>query len=100
MRLSLINKINSITSVDWTLFAPNDNRRQQAPMRPYCGPAVKTFALNMVGRVARNLPRLYARISWGGGGVSGGVTTWRRGRVSRTWGGERAGLYRRDDLWL
>ncbi|WP_375261832.1 NAD-dependent dihydropyrimidine dehydrogenase subunit PreA [Palleronia sp.] len=70
--VSLINTINSITSVDLDLFAPEPTIDGKGAHGGYCGPAVKPIALNMVAEIARD-PEL------GGIPISGigGVTTWR-----------------------
>jgi dihydropyrimidine dehydrogenase (NAD+) subunit PreA len=70
--VSLINTINSITSVDLDLFAPEPTIDGKGAHGGYCGPAVKPIALNMVAEIARDLELSYMPIS----GI-GGVTTWR-----------------------
>lgn len=70
--VSLINTINSITSVDLDLFAPEPTIDGKGAHGGYCGPAVKPIALNMVAEIARD-PEL-ANIPISG---IGGVTTWR-----------------------
>ncbi len=58
--VSLINTINSVTSVDLDTFTPNPNVGGLSAHGGYCGPAVKPIALNMVSELARddvfNLP--------------------------------------------
>ena len=54
MRCRLINTINSITSVDLDLFAPEPTLDGKGTHGGYCGPAVKPIALNMVAEIARN----------------------------------------------
>ncbi|WP_411958126.1 NAD-dependent dihydropyrimidine dehydrogenase subunit PreA [Paracoccus homiensis] len=70
--VSLINTINSITSVDLDLFAPEPTIDGKGSHGGYCGPAVKPIALNMVAEIARNPATAGLPIS----GI-GGVTTWR-----------------------
>ncbi|AXI56063.1 NAD-dependent dihydropyrimidine dehydrogenase subunit PreA (plasmid) [Pseudoseohaeicola sp. NH-UV-7] len=70
--VSLINTINSITSVDLDLFAPEPTIDGKGAHGGYCGPAVKPIALNMVAEIART-PEL-AKLPISG---IGGVTTWR-----------------------
>ena len=94
--VSLINTINSITSVDLDLFAPQPTIDGKGSHGGYCGPAVKPIALNMVAEIARNPATAGLPIS-----VIGGVTTWRdaaefmalgAGNVQVSHGG--------DDPWL
>ncbi|MAW86037.1 MAG: NAD-dependent dihydropyrimidine dehydrogenase subunit PreA [Phyllobacteriaceae bacterium] len=70
--VSLINTINSITSVDLDSFAPEPTIDGKGTHGGYCGPAVKPIALNMVAEIARNPATAGLPIS----GI-GGVTTWR-----------------------
>ncbi|KEO56084.1 NAD-dependent dihydropyrimidine dehydrogenase subunit PreA [Thioclava pacifica] len=70
--VSLINTINSITSVDLDDFAPEPTIDGKGTHGGYCGPAVKPIALNMVAEIARNPETAGLPIS----GI-GGVTTWR-----------------------
>jgi dihydropyrimidine dehydrogenase (NAD+) subunit PreA len=70
--VSLINTINSITSVDLDLFAPEPTIDGKGAHGGYCGPAVKPIALNMVAEIARD-PELHGLPISG----IGGVTTWR-----------------------
>ena len=70
--VSLINTINSITSVDLDLFAPEPTIDGKGAHGGYCGPAVKPIALSMVSEIARNPATAALPIS----GI-GGVTTWR-----------------------
>ena len=70
--VSLINTINSITSVDLDLFAPQPTIDGKGAHGGYCGPAVKPIALNMVAEIARSPAARGLPIS----GI-GGVTTWR-----------------------
>lgn len=72
--VSLINTINSITSVDLDLFAPEPTIDGKGAHGGYCGPAVKPIALNMVAEIARDPALAQLPIS----GI-GGVTTWRDG---------------------
>src|SRR6056297_10876 len=70
--VSLINTINSITSVDLDLFAPEPTIDGKGAHGGYCGPAVKPIALNMVAQIARTPSLAGLPIS----GI-GGITTWR-----------------------
>lgn len=70
--VSLINTINSITSVNLDLFAPEPTLDGVGAHGGYCGPAVKPIALNMVAEIKRNAETANLPIS----GI-GGVTTWR-----------------------
>jgi len=70
--VSLINTINSITSVNLDDFAPEPTIDGMGSHGGYCGPAVKPIALNMVAEIARNAATAGMPIS----GI-GGVTTWR-----------------------
>ena len=70
--VSLINTINSITSVDLDLMTPEPAIDGRGTHGGYCGPAVKPIALHMVADIARD-PEC------GGIPISGigGITTWR-----------------------
>ena len=70
--VSLINTINSITSVNLDSFAPEPMIDCKGTHGGYCGPAVKPIALNMVAEIARSAATHGLPIS----GI-GGVTTWR-----------------------
>ncbi|MBY6112906.1 NAD-dependent dihydropyrimidine dehydrogenase subunit PreA [Mameliella alba] len=70
--VSLINTINSITSVDLDNFAPEPTIDGKGSHGGYCGPAVKPIALSMVSEIARGADTHGLPIS----GI-GGVTTWR-----------------------
>ncbi|UXX84539.1 NAD-dependent dihydropyrimidine dehydrogenase subunit PreA [Roseovarius pelagicus] len=70
--VSLINTINSITSVDLDIFAPEPTIDGLGAHGGYCGPAVKPIALNMVAEIARDPATHGLPIS----GI-GGITTWR-----------------------
>ena len=70
--VSLINTINSITSIDLDNFAPEPTIDGKGSHGGYCGPAVKPIALSMVSEIARNPETAGLPIS----GI-GGVTTWR-----------------------
>ncbi len=70
--VSLINTINSITSVDLDDFAPEPTIDGKGTHGGYCGPAVKPIALTMVGEIARDPETADLPIS----GI-GGVSTWR-----------------------
>ena len=70
--MSLINTINSITSVDLDSFSPEPSIDGKGTHGGYCGPAVKPIALSMVSEVARDPETAGLPIS----GI-GGITTWR-----------------------
>ncbi len=70
--VSLINTINSITSVDLDLMAPQPTIDGKGSHGGYCGPAVKPIALSMVSEIARAEETRGMPIS----GI-GGITTWR-----------------------
>ena len=70
--VSLINTINSITSVDLDIMAPQPTIDGKGTHGGYCGPAVKPIAMNMVAEIARDPGTHGLPIS----GI-GGVTTWR-----------------------
>jgi dihydropyrimidine dehydrogenase (NAD+) subunit PreA len=70
--VSLINTINSITSVDLDLFAPEPTIDGKGAHGGFCGPAVKPIALHMVAEIARTPELADLPIS----GL-GGITTWR-----------------------
>ncbi len=70
--VSLINTINSITSVNLDTFAPEPTIDGWGAHGGYCGPAVKPIAMNMVAEIARNPETANLPIS----GI-GGVSTWR-----------------------
>lgn len=70
--VSLINTINSITSVDLNLMAPNPVVGGKGTHGGYCGPAVKPIALNMVAEIARDPATRGLPIS----GI-GGISDWR-----------------------
>ena len=70
--VSLINTINSITSVNLDSFAPEPTIDGKGTHGGYCGPAVKPIALNMVAEIARSRETHGLPIS----GI-GGITTWR-----------------------
>ncbi|MBN9314812.1 MAG: NAD-dependent dihydropyrimidine dehydrogenase subunit PreA [Devosia sp.] len=70
--VSLINTINSITSVDLDLMAPMPTIDGKGTHGGYCGPAAKPIALHMVAEIARDKETYGLPIS----GI-GGVTTWR-----------------------
>ena len=70
--VSLINTINSITSIDLDNFAPQPTIDGKGSHGGYCGPAVKPIALSMVSEIARDAETRGLPIS----GI-GGVTTWR-----------------------
>ncbi len=70
--VSLINTINSITSVDLDTMSPEPSIDGKGSHGGYCGPAVKPIALSMVSEIARDAEMRGLPIS----GI-GGVTTWR-----------------------
>ena len=70
--VSLINTVNSITSVNLDTFSPEPVIDGKGAHAGYSGPAVKPIALNMVAEIARNPDTRDLPIS----GI-GGVTTWR-----------------------
>lgn len=70
--VSLINTINSITSVDLDLMTPEPAIDGKGTHGGYCGPAVKPIALHMVADIARDPECRGIPIS----GI-GGITTWR-----------------------
>ena len=70
--VSLINTINSITSVNLDSMSPEPMIDGRGTHGGYCGPAVKPIALNMVAEIARDAETRGLPIS----GI-GGVTTWR-----------------------
>ena len=70
--VSLINTINSITSVNLDDFSPEPMIDGRGTHGGYCGPAVKPIALNMVAEIARSPETHGLPIS----GI-GGITTWR-----------------------
>ncbi|GAA6187067.1 NAD-dependent dihydropyrimidine dehydrogenase subunit PreA [Litorivita sp. NS0012-18] len=70
--VSLINTINSITSVDLDAMSPEPMIDGKGTHGGYCGPAVKPIAMNMVAEIARDPETFRKPIS----GI-GGVTTWR-----------------------
>jgi dihydropyrimidine dehydrogenase (NAD+) subunit PreA len=70
--VSLINTINSITSVNLDSFSPEPSIDGKGAHGGYCGPAVKPIALSMVSEIARGEATRGLPIS----GI-GGVTTWR-----------------------
>jgi dihydropyrimidine dehydrogenase (NAD+) subunit PreA len=70
--VSLINTINSITSVNLDTMSPEPSIDGKGSHGGYCGPAVKPIAMNMVAEIARDPETAGMPIS----GI-GGVTTWR-----------------------
>ena len=70
--VSLINTINSITSVNLDIMAPEPTIDGKGSHGGYCGPAVKPIAMNMVAEIARDPETAGLPIS----GI-GGITTWR-----------------------
>ena len=70
--VSLINTINSITSVNLDTMSPEPSIDGKGTHGGYCGPAVKPIALNMVAEIARDPETAGLPIS-----AIGGITTWR-----------------------
>jgi dihydropyrimidine dehydrogenase (NAD+) subunit PreA len=70
--VSLINTVNSITSVNLDTMSPEPSIDGKGSHGGYCGAAVKPIALNMVAEIARDAETAGLPIS----GI-GGVTTWR-----------------------
>ncbi|MGB0508002.1 MAG: NAD-dependent dihydropyrimidine dehydrogenase subunit PreA [Pikeienuella sp.] len=70
--VSLINTVQSITSVNLDTMSPEPSIDGMGSHGGYCGPAVKPIALNMVGQIARDAETAGLPIS-----AIGGVTTWR-----------------------
>ena len=70
--VSLINTINSITSVNLDTMSPEPSIDGKGSHGGYCGPAVKPIAMSMVSEIARNPETHGLPIS----GI-GGITTWR-----------------------
>ncbi|MCB5409737.1 NAD-dependent dihydropyrimidine dehydrogenase subunit PreA [Pseudogemmobacter faecipullorum] len=70
--VSLINTVNSITSVNLDSFSPEPMIDGKGSHGGYCGPAVKPIALNMVAEIARSPELSGLPVS----GI-GGITTWR-----------------------
>lgn len=70
--VSLINTINSITSVNLDSMSPEPSIDGKGSHGGYCGPAVKPIAMSMVSEIARGDETRGLNIS----GI-GGITTWR-----------------------
>jgi dihydropyrimidine dehydrogenase (NAD+) subunit PreA len=70
--VSLINTLNSITSVNLETFSPEPSIDGKGSHGGYCGPAVKPIALSMVSEIARDTETRGLPIS-----AIGGITTWR-----------------------
>ena len=70
--VSLINTINSITSVNLNSMSPEPSIDGKGTHGGYCGPAVKPIAMSMVSEIARAEATAGMPIS----GI-GGITTWR-----------------------
>lgn len=70
--VSLINTINSITSVNLDTMSPEPSIDGKGSHGGYCGPAVKPIAMSMVSEIARDAETRGLNIS----GI-GGITTWR-----------------------
>ena len=70
--VSLINTVNSITSVDLDSMAPTPTVDGQGTHGGYCGAAVKPIALNMVSRITGQASTQGLEIS-----AIGGIMNWR-----------------------
>src|SRR5215471_7641644 len=70
--VSLINTLNSITSIDLDIMAPTPTVDGKGTHGGYCGPAVKPIALHMVAEIARDGITRGLPIS-----AIGGIATWR-----------------------
>jgi dihydropyrimidine dehydrogenase (NAD+) subunit PreA len=70
--VSLINTINSITSIDLDLMAPTPTVDGKGTHGGYCGPAVRPIALAMVAEIARDPATHGKPLS-----AIGGIGTWR-----------------------
>jgi dihydropyrimidine dehydrogenase (NAD+) subunit PreA len=70
--VSLINTINSITSIDLDAMAPTPTVDGKGTHGGYCGPAVKPIALHMVAEIARDATTRGLPIS-----AIGGIGNWR-----------------------
>jgi dihydropyrimidine dehydrogenase (NAD+) subunit PreA len=70
--VSLINTINSITSIDLDKMAPTPTVDGKGTHGGYCGPAVKPIALHMVAEIARDAATHGMPIS-----AIGGIANWR-----------------------
>ena len=70
--VSLINTVNSITSVDLDAMAPTPTVDGKGSHGGYCGAAVKPIALNMVAEIARSPDTQGIDIS-----AIGGIETWK-----------------------
>jgi dihydropyrimidine dehydrogenase (NAD+) subunit PreA len=70
--VSLINTINSVTSIDLDTLTPRPSVGTQSSHGGYCGPAVKPIALHMVSAIASDPETAGLPVS----GI-GGITTWR-----------------------
>jgi dihydropyrimidine dehydrogenase (NAD+) subunit PreA len=70
--VSLINTLNSITSINLDNFSPEPSIDGKGSHGGYCGPAVKPIALSMVSEIARDPATRGYPIS-----AIGGITTWR-----------------------
>ncbi|MBI3229346.1 MAG: NAD-dependent dihydropyrimidine dehydrogenase subunit PreA [Burkholderiales bacterium] len=70
--VSLINTINSITSIDLDQMIARPIVGNQSTHGGYCGPAVKPIALNMLAEIARDAGMRHLPLS----GI-GGIGSWR-----------------------
>ena len=94
--MSLINTLNSITSVNLDTFSPEPSIDGKGSHGGYAGQAVKPIGLHMVAEIARDADTASLPIS----GI-GGSTTWRGRRgVHRARLRQRAGVHGRHGLRL
>jgi dihydropyrimidine dehydrogenase (NAD+) subunit PreA len=70
--VSLINTINSITSIDLDIMAPTPTVDGKGTHGGYCGPAVRPIAMHMVADIARDPETRGLPIS-----AIGGISNWR-----------------------
>ena len=79
MRLSLINTVSAIMSVDLDLMSPSPSVAGRGAHGGYCGPAVKPIALRMLGEIARDTECRGLPLSGIGGSAPGAMprSSWR-----------------------
>jgi dihydropyrimidine dehydrogenase (NAD+) subunit PreA len=70
--VSLINTVNSITSIDLDAMAPTPTVDGKGTHGGYCGPAVKPMALHMCAEIARDAETRGMPMS-----AIGGISNWR-----------------------
>jgi len=70
--VSLINTVNSITSIDLDVMAPTPTVDGKGTHGGYCGPAVKPMALHMCAEIARDAETRGLPMS-----AIGGISNWR-----------------------